>query len=131
MRLAGSGNGGYLMCSGRDRGLCNNAVAYTQSQLVEATSDGAALQQGTDLAEVDHAVRGDGHLAGGGDSREFLLAGVALDLPLVLGDWLADDAGVPLRLVLGHCPVELCHIALLEHGRGNTRPATFREFFSL
>lgn len=28
MRLAGSTSGGYLMCGGRDRGLCNNKVAY-------------------------------------------------------------------------------------------------------
>lgn len=28
MRLAGSTSGGYLMCGGRDRGLCGNRVAY-------------------------------------------------------------------------------------------------------
>ena len=28
MRLAGSSNGGYLMCSGRDRGMCANGKAF-------------------------------------------------------------------------------------------------------
>lgn len=28
MRLAGSSSGGYLMCSGRGRGLCDNALAF-------------------------------------------------------------------------------------------------------
>jgi DNA invertase Pin-like site-specific DNA recombinase len=39
MRLAGSGNGGYLMCSGRDRGLCNNAVAFRYRALETTVLD--------------------------------------------------------------------------------------------
>ena len=39
MRSAGSSGGGYLMCSGRDRGLCNNAVAFPYRALESTVLD--------------------------------------------------------------------------------------------
>lgn len=39
MRLAGSTNGGYLMCSGRARGLCNNATAFRYRALETTVLD--------------------------------------------------------------------------------------------
>jgi hypothetical protein len=39
MRLAGSSSGGYLMCSGRDRGLCDNAVAFPYRALESTVLD--------------------------------------------------------------------------------------------
>ena len=39
MRVAGSSSGGYLMCSGRDRGLCDNAVAFPYRALESTVLD--------------------------------------------------------------------------------------------
>lgn len=39
MRVAGSSSGGYLMCSGRDRGLCDNAVAFPYRPLETTVLD--------------------------------------------------------------------------------------------
>ncbi|WP_174291822.1 recombinase family protein [Sphingomonas bacterium] len=39
MRVAGSSSGGYLMCSGRDRGLCDNAIAFPYRALESTVLD--------------------------------------------------------------------------------------------
>ncbi|MFD1787820.1 recombinase zinc beta ribbon domain-containing protein [Sphingomonas floccifaciens] len=39
MRIAGSNSRGYLMCSGRDRGICDNAVAFPYRALESTVLD--------------------------------------------------------------------------------------------
>lgn len=39
MRLAGSSSGGYLMCTGRDRGLCPNRIAFRYRDLESVMLD--------------------------------------------------------------------------------------------
>lgn len=64
MRLAGSTNGGYLMCSGRSRALCDNRVAFRYRPLektvlqefLHLALDDDAFSNRSETARLNHTI---------------------------------------------------------------------------